>query len=217
MRTELRGLFSVAKPSQLLICFARGRLVLARRNIEAGPSCLGLAVAFFIVVGCGEPDGVEQVPVPDRDDSPVQTDALVYTLHPGLTNEEGGAYALATYTNETGSAVLFARCYDTDVGPIFNVERAAPDYGTHVVGPVWACVGGVEPGVVGVNERLVLEVPLGSSLEGGSPPITMRERTGLFRVTVDLYSSYDPGSDAGRKLPADQRVSNVFRIDEPTD
>lgn len=180
-------------------------------------SGLGVVLAFVIVAACGDPDRGEPLSVPDRDDAPVQTDALVYTLHAGLTNEEGGVHALATYTNDTGSAVFFARCYDTDVGPIFNVERAAPDYGTHVVGPVWACVGGVEPGVVDVDEQLVFEVPLGSSLEGGSPPITMGERTGLFRVTVDLYSSYDPGSDSGRTLPAGQRVSNVFRIDEPAE
>lgn len=180
--------------------------------------CLPLGLVVLLVApasGCDDEEARPFLDVPPRDHSPVQTDRLDYVLHPELTQTETGIKAIATYTNDSGSVVLYQRCNSGSQLPMFDVDRAAPDSGDHVLGPAWACVGGVEAGVIDPGQSVELEVPLGSSSEGGSPPITMEQRTGLFRVTLRLFESFNADSEQGVRLPLEQRQSNVFAVRPP--
>ncbi len=178
-----------------------------------------LAVCALLAVvgvgGCGDQWDLPEFDVPVRDGSPVQTDYITYTLHAELDNfVEGAIAAQARYTNSTAESVYFGRCLPSSAGPMFGVDRAAPDAGSSVVGLVWACVGGVEPGVVEPGTTLEFTVPLGSSVMGGEPPITMRQRTGLFRISLELFRSRSAALRHAL-LPIAERRSNVFEINPP--
>lgn len=149
--------------------------------------------------------------VPARDDSPIQTDALVYRLRriPGGYD----ATAIASYTNRTGQPVYFARCDPTSTLPIHFVVREPPDETPSVVGAVWACVGGVPTGVIAPDSGVTVEVWLGSlDSPNAQPPIRPEERVGLFRIVFQLHHVPGVDPDAETLLPLEERRSNVFRI-----
>lgn len=150
-----------------------------------------------------------------HDDSPVQTDALTYRLVRQAGHYE--ARAVARYTNRTGAAVHYARCRRDSTGPIFWIVRAEPDQDPgHFVGSPWACVGGVPTGTLAPGATLEVEVWLGSTESpAANPPITMADRTGLFRILLELCTSPQKESDDCVPVPDAQRRSNPFRILPP--
>jgi hypothetical protein len=171
--------------------------------MEAFRTWITIGLLAATCAGCDEEAGFE---VPPRDDSPVQTDQLEYATN---------ARAVATYTNRGNAAVLYRRCNTGSTEPMYDLVRAAPDSGAHVFGPVWACVGGVAAGVLNPGDTLTLEVPLEVAEEGHSPPTSMDERTGLFRVVLDLYETFNAETEHGVALPDAARQSNVFKIHPP--
>jgi hypothetical protein len=178
--------------------------------------CRSSVVAVVAVVSaCTGGDGSPLFDTPPRDDSPAQTDRLEYTLHPELVIGDGSPRAIVTYTNRRDSTVLYQRCHPSSEGPIYTPLRAEPDSGPHVVGPGWACVGGVAPGEIAPGASLVFTAELGSCCTGDPDPFTLRDRTGLFRIDVHLFETFDPDRETGIPLPDDERQSNVIQILPP--
>ncbi len=122
------------------------------------------------------------------------------------------ATAIATYTNRTAVPVYYQRCTGSSTGPVFDLVRD-PDAGTHVVGGVFACVGGVPTGVVQPDSTLAVPISLGSlDSPDADPPIRPEDRVGRFRVLFCLYPEPAVDPDPNDRLPVEQRRSNVFDI-----
>jgi hypothetical protein len=153
-------------------------------------------------------------PVPPRDDSPVQTDSLEYTLQhrPSIFD----AQAVARYVNRTGQPVHFARCRSEDPLPLYEIRREGPGERTSIIGFARGCVGAVPTGVVAPGDSLVVPVWLGSAESPyANPPVTMAHRTGCFRILLALVEAPAADSDFVRMLPDERRRSNVFCIRPP--
>lgn len=152
--------------------------------------------------------------IPERDDSLVQTDSPVYVLRyrPGTYE----AAARAVYLNRTGEAVHFTRRLPQSTGPMFYLKRIRPSGGPPVVRAVWACVGGVPTGRLAPEASLIFRVWLGSTEPPhAQPPITMKDRTGLFRLVLELCSEAEADSDDCVPVAEEKRQSNLFRILPP--
>ena len=155
-----------------------------------------------------------ELPLPVRDSSPVQTDSLSYTLR-----RRGGvleATALAVYVNRSATGVHFARCTSDSDDPLLSLRRELPPGASPIVGSPRACVAGVPTGRLAPGDSLVVKVWLGSvDSPSAYPPITMTDRTGIFRVLLDLCAEAVADSDECTLLPAGQRQSNLFRLLPP--
>ncbi len=126
------------------------------------------------------------------------------------------AHAIAAYVNRDAGPVHFARCMPEHTGPMYDIVRA--DTGTwSFVGEVWGCVGGVPTGTVAPGDSLVVRVALGGSESSNAdPPITMAERTGLFRIVFAFCAGATADSVDCVPTPEEHRRSNVFRIAPPS-
>jgi hypothetical protein len=163
----------------------------------------------LLLAGCDGGDAGEELPTfvtPPRANSPVQTDALDYTLDYENHYLWDYPWARATYVNTGDATLWFGFCRRDDTSPTYFISRAAPDGGDHAIGPTWAC-GGPHQRSLAPGETLAWDVYLGLS----STTSTMRERTGLFRIFLHLY--LDESGDT--KLPRAQRQSNLFQIHPP--
>lgn len=166
--------------------------------------------AGVILTGCTAltPSG------PPRDDSPAQTDTTGYRLlHvPGIFEAE----AAVQYVNTNADAVFFSRCMPDSEGPRFEIVREPPDTTTVFLGVLWTCVGGVEPGIVMPGDTLRFDVWLGSGESPNArPPVEMGERTGVFRVLIDLCWAPARNDEDCDPLPRELRRSNAFRVWPP--
>jgi hypothetical protein len=149
-----------------------------------------------------------------RDNSPVETDSLIYTLRyrPNIYEAE----AVARYVNRTGKPVYFARCTPEHQTPRYSLVPVEPRQRHPVLGLASACIGGVPTGVVAPGDSLLVRVWLGSMQSPyANPPITMADRTGCFRILLRLYRSPSEGSDFAEPLPEEQRRSNGFCVRSP--
>lgn len=168
-----------------------------------------LACASAREVPTAGPSGAQIV---SRDDSPIQTDSLVYHLRtlPGKYD----ASAVATYTNRTGAPVHFARCTRDSTGPIHRLRRSGPDSTIGIAGGTdWACVGGVPTGVVPPGGRLTARVWLGSwESPHAVPSIRPEQRVGRFRIEFRLCTAPEADSDDCKLLPRAARQSNEFDV-----
>jgi hypothetical protein len=147
-----------------------------------------------------------------RDDSPVQTDAVVYTLR-----REPGAWrarVLATYRNTTGSPVFFARCMPNGTHPTFSLRRTGADSTRPLfVDWAWACVGGVPTGSIGPGGELTVRVLLGSlDQRQMQPPLQREWLIGRMRVELRLCQHFVADSDDCDLVPQAERQSNVFEV-----
>lgn len=150
--------------------------------------------------------------VPPRDDSPLQTDRLVYTLaQRGLVYE---AWAVVTYTNSRNSSVYFPTgCRENR--PTYHIVRPEGESIRASLGLAWACVGGQPP----------MEIPPGTTRQDSvwlignasphrNPPDDPRERVGLFRVRYRIYANVQDGREVD-PLPEAERQSNIFLVQYP--
>lgn len=172
-----------------------------------------------LVLGCAhlshsplEPDSLNEAAhlgVPPRDQSPLQTDRLVYTLV-----RQGRVYqtwAIVTYHNQRSTSVYFPQGCRIGGGE-YHIARLEGDTVPAELGITFACVGGIPP----------LEVPSGAVRQdsvwlGGIQQTyqeDLRTFTGLFRVRYPIYSRVHDG-EAVDLLPIAERRSNVFLVQYP--
>jgi hypothetical protein len=170
---------------------------------------LGLIVSIVLGPGCSA-TGVNAPPV--RDNSPVQTDSLVYHLE--RRSSEYRAYVTATFTNNTSSPVYFARCNGESDLPMFGVRRTGPDSTkTLFLDFAWACVGGVPTGQIPPGGSTTVRVPVGSVDQPAmQPPLKPEDLVGLMRVSLQLCRSYSADSDYCDAVPETERISNAFLV-----
>jgi hypothetical protein len=164
------------------------------------------------IAGCKDDSLVDADPIPVRDQSPVQTDSLSYTLKrfPG----EHRAYVIATYQNTTPSPVYFKRCNSTSSTPMFGIARTGPDSTRAFFADwAWACVGGVPTGAIAPGERVTVQVSFGSVDQPNmQPPLKPEDMVGTFRIHLILCSKFSGDSDYCEVMPRDQRQSNAFVV-----
>jgi len=182
--------------------------VMLRRS-TASTRALVLLAGIILASGClaRDPNAA-----PVRDNSPIQTDSLVYHLarRPG----EYRAYVTATFTNNTGSPVYFARCSGESQTPMFGVRRTGPDSTRRFFSDIaWACVGGVPTGEIPPGGKISVRAIVGSmDQQGMQPPLKPEDRVGLMRVSFMLCRSYSADSDFCDVLPERERISNAFLV-----
>ena len=181
-----------------------------RKSIIAkGRLSLLLAPAVGLLA-CG---GVGDVVGPERDASPIQTDATVYRLQ--RTSNAYSATAMATYVNHTGTSVYYARCgVGGYSGPLFGLRRTGPDSTRTLWTDIaWACVGGVPTGELRPGDSVTVGVRLGAYDQPTmSPPLRAEDIVGLMRVVFQLCAHYTADSDYCQPLPGALRESNAFDV-----
>ena len=155
---------------------------------------------------------VPSEPGPTRDDSPIQTDAVVYRLR-----RVEGAYeatARATYVNRTDGPVHYSRCHPSYDGPIYGYRRTGPDSTRSLFTDMtWACVGGVPPGVIAPGERIEIAVRLGALDQSQMyPPLRPEEIVGRMRIWLSLCKPSTTESTDCTALSLEQRQSNAFDV-----
>jgi hypothetical protein len=154
-----------------------------------------------------------EVPVPQRwDDSPVQTDTVVYRLErrPG----EYRAIVVARYTNRTASPVYFARCTAAYTTPMFWIKRTGPDSTRRFfVDWGWACHGQVPPGELRSGATVTVAVSFGSVDQPSMrPPLQPGDLIGRFRLYFDLCTRPAGATFCDATLPLGERISNEFEV-----
>ena len=171
-------------------------------------------IATQVVTGCriGAVTTMDGTAPPVRDNSPIQTDSLVYHLK-RLTSEYR-AYVVATYTNRTSSPIYFARCNDASTTPMYGVQRTGADSSRLLFSDVaWACVGGVPTGELARGASVTVRVPLGSVDQPAmQPPLKAADLVGLMRVRLQLCRRFAADSDDCERVPDPQRISNAFLV-----
>lgn len=177
-------------------------VVLARRLLVVmavllGPGCVGARITDAPLA---------------RDDSPAQTDSLVYRLQ--RLPSEYRAFVTATFTNRSPSSVYFARCNRQSTVPMFGIRRTGAD-STRVLFSdfAWACVGGVPTGEIAPGVSVTVRVPVGSVDQAAmQPPLKPEHLVGLMRVTLSLCRQYSADSDYCDPVSDAQRISNAFLV-----
>ena len=176
-----------------------------------GRSLLGVASTAlgFACVG-GSATSPDRPPV--RDNSPVQTDSVVYHLQ--RLASEYRAYVVASYVNRTSSAVYFARCNRESTVPMYSIRRTGADSSrTFFTDIFWACVGGVPTGQIAPGDSTMVRVILGSLDQPTmTPPLKPEDLVGLMRVELTLCRTFTADSDYCDPVLAPQRVSNAFLV-----
>lgn len=142
------------------------------------------------------------------------TDTTVYWLH-----DAGGvllARATATFVNRSAERVYFGRCMPTDAFPTYSFRRTGADsLKVTEFGPVWACVGGVPPGVVEPGATLSFQLLLYARADyNGQPPPNPAARVGLFRAELSLFRCAAGGTWAAgcTMLAQPERQTNAFDV-----
>ena len=179
--------------------------------IRSTPSRLMLSLIASVLMGLGCFASAGPT-APVRDNSPVQTDSLVYHLE--RRPSEYRAYATATFTNNTGSPLYFARCNNESRTPMFGFGRTGPDSAKSLFSDfAWACVGGVPTGQIPPGATTTVRVPLGSMDQPTmQPPLKPEQLVGLMRVTLMLCRHYSADSDDCDAIPQRGRISNAFLV-----
>lgn len=175
-----------------------------------------LVIIGAVFLGSGCVAAPETTPIsggpPARDDSPVQTDSLVYHLQ--RLPSEYRAHVIASFTNRTGSPVYFARCSRNSATPMFGIRRTGVDSTKRLFSDfVWACVGGVPTGEIAPGGTTSVRVPVGSVDQSAmQPPLQPQQLVGLMRVTLVLCRKYSGDSDNCDAVSDAQRRSNAFLV-----
>ncbi len=173
--------------------------------IRSTSAYLAVLVGLF-ASSCGDVAG------PDRDNSPVQTDATSYKFK----NRDGEyrVYVMATYQNTGVSSVSFKRCMPGDTLPMFDLARTGPDsMRTFFTDWAWACVGGVPTGVIAPGRSVTVKVPFGSFPQPNmQPPLQLKWLEGTFRIYLSLCRTAVSDSDYCELLPREERQSNAFLV-----
>ena len=167
-----------------------------------------------IALGCGAAS-LTSLPVneiPPRDNSPIQTDSLLYHLQ--RLPSEYRAFVVAIYTNRTQSTVYFARCNRQSTIPMFGVRRTGADSSRSLFSDVaWACVGGVPTGAIAPGESVTIQAKLGTVDQlAMRPPLKLEDLVGLMRVELRLCRTFSTDSDYCDPVPDPQRISNAFLV-----
>ena len=166
-----------------------------------------LQIVLIAGAGCATGSG----PGPARDDSPVQTDAVVYRLRhrPGIYE----ATAHATYVNRTGRPVYYPRCHLQDDGPTFGYRRTGPDSARALfTDTYWACVDGLQPVVLQPGDRVAFDVRLGSFEQRQmTPPLRLDDIVGRMRIWLRLCARATDTAPC-ELLPMAERQSNAFDV-----
>ena len=185
----------------LILPAVRGRRRLLIACILLSPACVDGRV----------PSPLSDGP-PARDDSPVQTDSVVYHLQRRAS--EYRAYVSATFTNRTASPVYFARCNPESTTPMFGIGRTGADSTKAFFSDIaWACVGGVPTGKIVPGGSAAVRIPIGSVDQPAmQPPLTPEQLVGLLRVNLLLCRRYSEDSDFCDAMPEAQRISNAFLV-----
>ena len=181
------------------------------KQVQRG--CTRVATAL-IALGCGAASSTS-LPInelPLRDNSPVQTDSLLYHLQ--RLPSEYRAFVVATYTNRTQSTVHFARCNRQSTIPMFGVRRTGADSSRNLFSDVaWACVGGVPTGAIAPGESVTIQAKLGTVDQPAMrPPLKPEDLVGLMRVELRLCRTFSSDSDYCVPVPDAQRISNAFLV-----
>src|SRR5438552_11056740 len=179
----------------------------------ASKRTLGLFASILLGPGCV---ATHPNAPPVRDNSPVQTDSLVYHLE--RRPSEYRAYVTATFTNKTSSPVYFARCNDESQTPMFGIRRTGPDSTKALFSDfAWACVGGVPTGQIPPGGKTTVRVPVGErgsagdaataqargpgGLNASQLPVAPKLFSGLGRLRCDARDGTDlkrlPGNVLG--------------------
>src|SRR4051812_14319678 len=169
---------------------------------------LALPCSSTLTGACSKSQNI--APPPARDDSPVQTDSLIYHLR--RLPSEYRAGVTATFVNRSASPVYFARCNRQSTTPMFGVRRTGSDSTAKLFsGLAWACVGGVPTGEIPVGGSVTVRVPLGTVDQSAmQPPLRPEDLVGLMRVELSLCKKYSADSDYCDPSPQTQRSSNAF-------
>ena len=171
-------------------------------------------IAALLTFGCaaGPVTSLQRNDIPRRDNSPIQTDSLVYHLQ--RLSAEYRAYVVAKYTNKTSSSVYFARCNDKSTTPMYGVRRTGADSSKSLFSDVaWACVGGVPTGEIPRGASVTVRVPLGTVDQPAMQPrLKPEELVGLMRVMLELCRTFSTDSDYCDPVPDTQRSSNPFLV-----
>ena len=175
-----------------------------------------LAILLLGTLSCAGHDlGPSDFLLPPGAPAPVMLDAAVYTL----TRVPGGydATAVASYTNQSGHRIYYRRCLPTSATPTFSlVQTAGTTIAPSVVGAPWACVGDVPTGTLAPHATIAVRVALGSSdSPEAEPPVQPDQRTGYFRVLLDLCMTPASNSSDCDPLPSSARESEVFELRLP--
>jgi hypothetical protein len=169
--------------------------------------CLALGSVVTVACGIRSVNGV-----PPRDQSPLQTDSLVYHLKrlPG----EYRAYVTATFRNQTASPIYFARCNRGSTTPMFGLRRTGSDSARVLFSDfAWACVGGVPTGAINPRDSVMVKVPIGSlDQRAKQPPLRPEHIVGLMRIELSLCQKHLADSDYCDPGPQAQRSSNAFLV-----
>ena len=148
---------------------------------------------------------------PVWDDSPVQTDSLVYTLR--RLPRELRAFVRARYTNRTGAPVYFHRCTDDYDTPTFWFFRVGADSTRRFfVDWMWPCVGGVPLGVIQPGEYITVTAMFGSFEQPYmTPPLLPEHLVGRLRIYMSLCTR-PAETEPCVILPFNERLTNAFEI-----
>jgi hypothetical protein len=169
---------------------------------------------FLFVAACNdnttEPTA-ELVPVPARDGSPLQSDALDYELRYGAPTQCVGR-AVVTYQNPGTAPIYLDRLWASARVPRFLLAPAWPGSYDVPTSQLFVGVGSpalvVLPGAVRVD---TLDLDLRDIGQPGPDP-RLAGRSGVLRVRLPAYARTDQFGEVDLSAPMADLLSNPFRV-----
>jgi hypothetical protein len=170
-----------------------------------------LALGPLLAGACDPSSATRPVPVPARDDAPVQTDALDYELRYGAGPRYAGR-AVVTYRNETAATIYLDRLSGSEGPPLFELAAAWPgSFGVAVtqvfIGTASIAIA-VAPGATRVDtvslELQDVDQPTSEPrFVGGS---------GVLRGRLKAYARINDFGEVAHSIPPTALLSNPFRV-----
>ena len=151
------------------------------------------------------------VPIPVRDDAPVQTDALDYELQYG-SGPRYAARAVVTYRNDTPATVYFDRLSGGDGPLLFELTPAWPGSFGVAVSQIFIGTGSIAIAVA-PGQTLVETVTL--ELQDIDQPTSQPRfvgSSGVLRMRLRAYSRINDFGEADHSSASTELVSNAFRV-----
>jgi hypothetical protein len=164
-----------------------------------------------LVVACDASRPTQPVPIPARDDAPVQSDALDYELRYGSGPRYAGR-AVVTYRNNGPVTVYLDRLSGSTGPPLFELIPAWP--GSFGIGVSQIFIGtastaiSIAPGVTRVD-TLALEL---QDIDQSSAGPRFVGVSGVLRVRLKAYTRINDFGEADHSLPPTELLSNPFRV-----
>lgn len=184
--------------------------------LNSTPRALRTLLASALLGACsGITEGPElkRLQLPERDNSPLQTDSVSYTLV--RKQYEYSAVVTGTFRNTTAAPIYFQRCMPRDSTPIFYIGRTGRDSTRRFfVDWAWACVGGVPTGILQPGQSLTIKARVGSTDQPTMQPRLQREDlVGLLRIRLALCARFLQDSDYCEPMPdPNYGRSNAFLV-----